>query len=86
MTLSSNGTTATVTGPTTTQTKAGFSNKPIKAKKLTAAQRLQLVDQVTSGNLQRYGIPSEPQGAPTPSALAALGKSLEEQRKKLVAM
>lgn len=49
---------------------------------MTAAQKLKLVNEITAGNLTRYGIPAfTPKGSV--SNLAALGKSLEEGREKL---
>lgn len=53
-------------------------------KGMTAAQRLQLVNQISEGNLKRFGIPGfTPQVGPSVSSLAELGRSLESGRREL---
>lgn len=85
MTITEGGTTATIDpGAATTQKKAGFSNKPIK---LSASQRLKMIEQITSGNLTRYGIPGMgTPGRPSVSTIAELGKSLEAGRQELASL
>lgn len=84
VTLSSNGTTATlVPGQSTTQKKPGFSNKPIRS---TPLKRLQEVERIFAGKTPTAGlIPGfeSTQTSTTPD-LAAIGKAVEESRKKLL--
>lgn len=83
MSVSSNGTTATILpGAGTTQTKAGFSNKPIRGQ--TALQKLRLVEQIESGNLKGLGVPSSSKPG-SQVDLAAIGRAVEESRRKLLA-
>lgn len=82
MTLSDGGTVATLTSSGTTVDKPGFSNKPIK---LSPGQRLNVLNQILSGDLSRFGIPSDtPRGRPSGNPLALLGQSLESQRQQLM--
>lgn len=82
MTLANSGTTATINpGAAITQTKTGFSDEPIKQ---TPAERLKLVNEITSGNFSGLGIPGfEPSVGPSVADLQRLGASLEEDRRKL---
>lgn len=51
---------------------------------LTGAQRLKLVNEISAGNLEGLGIPGyTPKVGPAVADLAALGESLEDQRRKL---
>ncbi len=54
-----------------------------KKRGMTPAQRLKLVEEITSGNLTRFGIPSPPPRTPTVANLAELGRSLEAGRQEL---
>jgi hypothetical protein len=69
---------------TTSAPKAGKQKQKQSRQRMSAAQRLKLVEQITSGNLTRFGIPgmASPNRAPV-SSLAALGKSLEAGRQEL---
>lgn len=84
MTLSSNGTVASLDpSAATTRKEAGFSEKPIKQ---TPTERLKLVKEITSGNLEGLGVPSGGDGSVGPSAtdLAALGAELQSTRRRLL--
>jgi hypothetical protein len=84
MSLSSSGTSATInSGAGATVSTPGFSNKPIK---FTPMQRLKMVEQIASGNLSRFGIPSFGNSAKATSgtpSIASLGRSLSTQRKAM---
>lgn len=82
MTLSANGTVATITSAGAKVGEPGFSDKPIK---VTAGQRLNRLNALLAGDLSRFGIPSEgTPGRPSVSDLAALGRSLEGGRQELM--
>jgi hypothetical protein len=70
----------------TTSSPKASKQKRSRAR-MSAAQRLKLVEQITSGNLTRFGIPgmAAPNRAPV-STIAALGKSLEAGRQELAAL
>jgi len=70
---------STSTSPTTKKGK-------VRQPKMTAAQRLRMVEEIASGDLKRFGIPGfSPKVGPSVEDLAAIGEALSDQRRKLLA-
>lgn len=82
--IGNSGTTASIEpGAAATVKRPGFSEKPVR---LTAAKKLKTIEDIFTGNLSQYGIPSGTSGRPTVSALADLGRSLESGRAELASL
>lgn len=80
MTLSSNGTVASINPNTaTTKKQAGFSDKPIK---LSPAEKLEQVERITEGRFPGSGALRRSVG-PSAAQLAEIGASLSAERRRL---
>lgn len=80
MTLSSNGTVATINpGKATTKKKSGFSDKPIK---LSPTQKLEQVERITEGRFPGSGALRGSVG-PSAAQLAEIGATLSAERRRL---